>query len=258
MTKKVLTIIFVIIFSNHTSQAQVKHAGSMGEMGKNNFQGTIHLDSIGEKSTLNGLGPYGKMQGEITVVAGQPMIAEVKDGQLVLSKSWDIEAPFFVYTNVEEWKSITKNISITNPSDLQEILESIAKEEGIDLSEPFPFRVFGDFDEITSHVVMPRSPEIEGFQAGKNQEKYNLQNIAGELLGFYSQQGQGIYTHKDSYIHVHFISEDKTIMGHLDDIHVKNQILTFMFPAKYGTIGNLKIKTIDTDFSKGRLGNQYQ
>jgi alpha-acetolactate decarboxylase len=57
---------------------------------------------------------------------------------------------------------------------------------------------------------------------------------------------------------VHFISEDKTIMGHLDDIHVKNQTVTFMFPAKSGTIGNLKIKTNDTDLSKGRLGNQYR
>lgn len=227
----------------------------MSQMGKENFKGHILLDTI-TKTNLYGLGPYGKMQGEITVMNGKPLIAEAKaDGSVRVSQSWKSEAPFFVYQQVPNWVAYDLAAKIENLSDLQRAIETLASQKGYSLTTPFAFRVVGNIEALTTHVVLPRSPEIAGYQSGKNQVSYDYKNSKGELIGFYSQQHQGVFTHKESYIHVHFVSEDMTQMGHVDKIALAANGLTLMLPAKSKATGVIKIKTNDTDFSKGRLGN---
>jgi alpha-acetolactate decarboxylase len=109
---------------------------------------------------------------------------------------------------------------------------ALATQNGYDLSTPFPFLIGGTFTELTTHVVTPRSSDLTGYKPGRNQENYSLSNEKGELLGFYSQQHQGIYTHKDSYIHVHFINNKRTVMGHVDKIAVAKSRLIVRFPYK--------------------------
>jgi len=214
------------------AQSPVKHAGSMSQMGKENFKATILLDTL-SKSKLFGLGPYGKMQGEITVLNGKPYISGVQaDGTASVSQNWKAEAPFFVYAHVARWKSFQLTTQIENINELQRAIEQLATENGYDLSTPFPFRISGTFSELTTHVVTPRSSDLTGYKSGRNQENYSLLKVKGELLGFYSQQHQGIYTHKDSYIHVHFINNKGTVMGHVDKIAVAKTKLFVMFPSK--------------------------
>ena len=67
-----LKILFIIILFSQNLSAQLQSAGSMSEMGKNNFASAIDLDTIKNKSNLYAIGPYGKMQGEITIFNGSP------------------------------------------------------------------------------------------------------------------------------------------------------------------------------------------
>lgn len=39
------------------------------------------------------------------------------------------------------------------------------------------------------------------------------------ILGFYSNRHQGIFTHHDSKIHLHVISSDSKIVGHIDQLN---------------------------------------
>jgi acetolactate decarboxylase len=184
------------------------------------------------------------------------MIAQVKaDGSLLVNQIWQAEAPFFVYSNVSDWVSFELNVKVENLTDLQQAIERVAIQKGYSLNSPFAFRIVGQINELTTHVVLPRSSEIPGYQSGKNQVNYTYQNSLGELIGFYSQQHQGIFTHKDSYVHVHYVSDDMTIMGHVDKLLITGQRLKLLLPAKTKTTGSIKIKTNDTDFSKGRLGH---
>lgn len=229
---KYLALLFV--FFVHTSSAQtiVKHSGAMSQMAKENFKATIMLDSLNE-SHLYGIGPYGKMQGEITVIDGKPYIAQViEDGSSPVSQNQKAEAPFFVYANVRAWKSYPLTGEIKNMSELQLAIEKLATEKGFDLSNPFPLRVKGTFTELTIHVVTPRTADVAGYKPGRNQEDYSLIKVNGELLGFYSQKHQGIYTHKDSYIHVHFINEDASQMGHVDKFITSGEKLLIYLPSK--------------------------
>jgi acetolactate decarboxylase len=229
---KYLTLLFLFIVHASWAQPVVKHAGAMSQMAKENFKATIMLDTL-NKSHLFGIGPYGKMQGEITVLDGKPYIAQViEDGSAPVSKIWKAEAPFFVFANVSSWKSYTLQSEIKNMNELQTAIEKLATEKGFDLSSPFPFRVKGIFTELTIHVVTPRTEDVAGYKSGRNQENYSLTKVNGELLGFYSQKHQGIYTHKDSFIHVHFINQKLTAMGHVDKISNSESKLTVLLPSK--------------------------
>lgn len=228
--------------------------GSMQDMGKDNFAPHIQLDTIANKTHLYGMGPYGKMQGEITIFDGKPMYATAFEPKKALvSQKWQMGSPFFVSANVENWQVFELNEAITDMANLQKAVATIAQKNGYDLKTAFPFRIKGSFDGMTTHIVTPRSADIQGFRADVKQEDFTENNASGELLGFYSENHQGIFTGKNSFIHVHFISDDATMMAHLDKINISKKPLKLFLPLKSTPPQYIKVN--DTDFSKGRLGN---
>ena len=232
---KTLTFSFLWILSTVVmAQTPIVHSvGSMSNMGKENFAPHISLDTVSTKTHFFGMGPLGRMQGEITVLNGKPFGASVNEkGEGIVQENWQIEAPFFVYANVPKWKKYAFSTDINNLDDLQKAVAQIAQQNGFDLQQPFPFRLVGTIVQLTTHIVMPRSPEIPGYKAKKNQTDYDLSNQKGELLGFYSEKNQGIYTPKNSFIHVHFVSKDKKTMGHVDKIKDENPKLTLYLPKR--------------------------
>jgi alpha-acetolactate decarboxylase/formylmethanofuran dehydrogenase subunit E len=257
VNKMKYSFLFYLItaFQLSFSQVVIKNVGSMSQMGKEGFKAAVHLDSL-PKNNLFGIGPFGKMEGEITIVDGKPMIAQVKaDGSLLVNQTWQAGAPFFVYSNVADWVTYELNVNVENLSDLQQALQEVAIHKGYSLESPFAFRVMGEFNELTTHVVLPHSPEIHGYQSGKNQISYTYKAMHGELIGFYSQRHHGTFTPKESNIHIHFVSDDMTKMGHVDKLLITGRKLKLLLPAKTKTTGSIRINTNDTDFSKGRLGH---
>ncbi|MEB2777423.1 acetolactate decarboxylase [Algoriphagus sp. D3-2-R+10] len=229
--KLMITIVMLLIFFK--VEAQVMHSGSMSEMSQNGFESNVLIDSLLQRPHLYGLGPYGKMQGEITVIDGQPFIAFAdENSQLKVKIDSYAEAPFFVYAYVAMWQTFEMSSAIANLANLQAAIEKLADEQGYDLSKPFPFRIKGDIDSLTIHVVAPRSLDIPGYKEGVNSYKYDVVNISGEIFGFYSPNGMGVYTHRDSKVHVHFISSDHFKMGHIDALHISpKRPLQVLLPA---------------------------
>jgi acetolactate decarboxylase len=223
--KNTFSCFLMFLFPFITSAQNVKNIGSMTEMGKENFAAHISLDSIANKKHLFGMGPYGRMQGEISVWDGVPYFSEVgQNGEGIVSKNWQMEAPFFVYANVSKWRKYKVNLNCRNLEELQKNIENIAKEKGYRTERPFVIKIKGEFNQLTTHIVMPRSSDIPSYQANKKQADYDFEQIEGEILIFYSQKHQGIYTHKDSFIHAHFLSKDKKTMGHIDKINTNRKV----------------------------------
>ena len=103
MNKNKLLLISFVISSSSIAQT-VKNIGSMIEMGKENFASHIKLDTITNKKHLFDMGPYGRMHGEISVFDGKPFYSSVDEKcRGIVSANWEIESPFFVYANVENW-----------------------------------------------------------------------------------------------------------------------------------------------------------
>ncbi|MBK7652081.1 MAG: acetolactate decarboxylase [Flammeovirgaceae bacterium] len=150
----------------------------MSEMGKNDFKPSIQLDTIRNNQHLFALGPFGKMQGEITVLNGMPLVAQVQaDGSARVSQTWKAEAPFLVYANVTAWVSYEVKANISNMNDLQNAVEQLAKQKGYDVSSPFPFRITTAITELTTHDYGYR------FHQNKNQRHRFLQRKTWQHSG---------------------------------------------------------------------------
>ena len=258
---KLINTVFILTITAFLAQSinsqivpKVFTKGAMKDMGTT-YDLKVWLDTLPDKSNLFAMGPYDKMKGEITVFNGKPFFASAfTEGKAVVSQSWDIRSPFFVYSNVKDWEEFQLMGTIGSVAEIQKKVSEIAKEQGYNLNEPFAFRIAGEFDELTTHIVTPRSPEIEGYKADIKSQKFILKNTPGELLGFYSEKHQGVFTGSTSFVHVHYIKDDQTFMGHLDEITTANKALKLYLPKKQTAI-KTGMRVNDTDFSKGRLGN---
>lgn len=228
---KAFTFLFAFAKGISGSFSQVSHSGAMSQMAKSGFESTIRLDSLREYKGLIGLGPLGKMEGEITIVDGKIYNGKsLISGQITVESNWEVDAPFLVYAQVKNWKKSKLSGKVSSIQALEEAIKQAAISNGVDLSKPFFFKVQGIFDDMTTHIVTPRSQEVEGFVQGQNQKNITHQSQSGMLIGVYSTLGQRIYTHHDSFIHVHFLNNKKNYTGHVDRFQGDLSQLTIFFP----------------------------
>ncbi len=207
----------------HPSSVQV--AGAMKNvMRKGQLQDRIALDTIKDKKGVYGLGPNSHLRGELLVMDGQVYVSKVGiDSSMVVETITNGAAPFFVYAKVSDWKAVPMPEEIKNIEQLQNFLEQITK----DIKTPFAFRLAGQVAHASIHIQnLPKGTRVTSPQeAHQGQKSYKLVEEPVEVLGFYSTQHQGVFTHHDSYIHMHLINEDKSKMGHLDGLEMEEMVL---------------------------------
>ena len=230
---KNILLILCFFMMTLTVFGQVIHSGAMSEMGKNGFAPTISLDSLQKYQYLIAMGPLGKMEGEISILEGKMYGGKsLISGETVVVNDWKVQAPFLVYADVAEWEKSKLTGKAESLAELDEKIKEAALASGINLAEPFFFRIEGSFDQMVTHIVTPRAPEIEGYVAGQNQKNYDHALDSGELIGVYSKIGQRIYTHHDSFMHVHFLNAKKDFTGHLDKFQSKLDGMVIYFPKE--------------------------
>jgi acetolactate decarboxylase len=233
---KIKQIVFIMaMVMAHSSQAQeVKTVSEMRKVMMGEDLSTHLLwDSIPHKH-LFGISPLGRIEGEITIIDGKFYSSKVnKKGEIKVDTNWKSKAPFAVFAHVEKWKSIEVELLINNENELQDAIEKIAKENGYDLNTAFPFRIMGNFEKVDFHIISkPKKEKTHNHDLhDKAKKRFSLINTSGELLGFYSQNHIGVFTHKGHFIHTHFIDHQKKNMGHLDDITI-NQKITILLPIQ--------------------------
>jgi acetolactate decarboxylase len=180
------------------------------------------------KEHLYAVCPLGRIEGEVTVINGEMFTSKVvENNQIEIQHNWNIYSPFAVYAYVKEWEEIETNATFSNDDELQNFIEEIAKKTGRDVSKPFVFRITGNFDAIDYHIISkPLSETTHNHELHDQAKKhFSLQNISGQLLGFYSQHHEGVFTHRGHYIHTHFLDDKKTNMGHLENAKINNKTI---------------------------------
>lgn len=184
-------------------------------MHKGELFGTIDLDTISNKSHLYGLGPVEYLRGEILIVDGKSYISRVlSDSTMSMEESYQVKAPFFVYSNIEKWveKPIPDSVQTTHQLEL--FLDAVTK----DAIRPFAFRLIATVDSADIHIVnLPEGTEVHSpEEAHQNQKTYRVINSEVEIIGFFSTEHAGVFIHHDSFVHMHLITKDRTQMGHVD------------------------------------------
>lgn len=207
------------------SKNEVKIVGAMKDvMWKGELDGKISLDTISNKKGLYGLGPESFLMGEILINNGTTYTSKVlSDSTMIVEKNAKTSAPFFVYANSTDWKTIKLPETVKSISDLETFITSQSKNS----DTPFVFKLSGTVNSAEIHIQnLPKGTKVSSpKEAHQGQINYMLENEAVDIIGFYSTKHQGVFTHHDSFLHMHLITKDEKKMGHLDNIQLENATL---------------------------------
>lgn len=190
-------------------------------MWKGELGSSIKLDTISDKNGLFGLGPISYLTGELLINNGTCYVSKVtSDSTMVVEKTFDVSAPFFVYSNVTKWNEINL------PSDVKNIkgLEKFIDDNTADFKRPFTFKLSGSVSNALIHIQnLPEGTKVSSpDEAHQGQTNYKIENEEVDIIGFFSTEHKGVFTHHDSFLHMHLITKDESKMGHLDKIEIDN------------------------------------
>ena len=178
---------------------------------------------------MYGLGPNEKLSGELLIIDGVSYLSTVAaDGNIKVTETYKTKAPFFVYTHVDEWMEIALPDSIENLLQLEQFIDSISR----GINNPFCFKLNGTIISSSIHVVnLPPGTKVDSpEQAHQCQRNYSLKKESVEIIGFFSRKHQSVFTHHDTYLHMHLITADKKYIGHLDELKIKKESMRFFVP----------------------------
>lgn len=225
-----LTILTLISCSSKAQQktSEVKIVGKMKNvMWKGQLYGNINLDTIANKINLYGLGPVEFLSGEILIIDGKSYKSTVvSETKMKVEETYDIKAPFFGYANITRWTEQTLPDSIQTMQQLEQYLDKVTQSA----SRPFVFKLCGTVEQATIHIVnLPEGSKVSSpDEAHIGQKNYELKNEQVEIIGFFSTEHKAIFTHYDSFLHMHLITADKQKMGHLDKVFLKKTMKLYL------------------------------
>lgn len=205
--------------------SNLKIVGAMKNvMWKGELESSIDLDTISEKNGLYGLGPVSYLTGELLINDGESYVSKVtSDSTMTVEKRFNVSAPFFVYANVTEWNEIELPSNVKSIKDLEKFID----EKTVDYKRPFSFKLEGKVSKAIIHIQnLPKGTKVfSPDDAHQGQTNYELTNEESEIVGFFSTKHKGVFTHHDSFLHMHLITKDESKMGHLDELEIEKMKL---------------------------------
>lgn len=195
-------------------RAQVIATGALKRtMWDGQRSGLIAMDSLSAPGTY-GMGPLEHMRGEITLVDGRSHVARVAGDSLAVSVDPTAKAPFFVHARVSRWEEVVLPAEVQNAEQLDAFLE---KRSG---DEPIFFRLNGRYEEMDLHAWdLPADSAFTGpVEGARYKRHFSFKEAQGEVVGVFSRHHRTVFTHHDSFIHLHFLSSDGRVMGHVDTL----------------------------------------
>lgn len=227
------TLIFLVSNCNSTTDkanteetySDVSVVGALRNvMQKGDLSDRIYLDSLSNKNGLYGLGPKSNLRGELLIKNGVSYVSQVtSDSTMTVFESYDVSAPFFVSANVVEWEQFELPNHVKTIDELDTFLDELT----IEMKRPFAFKLTGNVSSAIIHIQnLPDGSVVSSpADAHQGQVKYPVNNEESEIIGFFSTEHKGVFTHHDSNIHLHLITSDRLKMGHLDELKIGNMVL---------------------------------
>ena len=224
---KIINILVIALLCSCDSKTQenvpIYSAGALKNiMHQGDLRSTANLDTLSIKG-IYAVGALDSLSGEILIMNGIPYISTVVDQEDTVYQNASADAVLVVHTRVSQWLDVD-----WSGVDLEEELKEVFSENGI--AEPFPFILEGSFPQLEYHVINydPMKDDLSDHK--KEAFKSNLANKEVTVLGFYSTQHKGVFTHHDSNVHMHVIDNSMTKMGHVDAIDLNGADFKLKIP----------------------------
>lgn len=216
--------------------SRVKLVGQMKDvMWKGELKGKIFLDTIKDKQHLYGIGPVEYLSGEILIIDGKSYKSTViSQSAMRVEETFNLKAPFFGYAQIPAWQEIMLPPSIQTIEELEVYLDQLTKQA----PRPFLFKLSGIAEEAIIHIVnLPQGATVRSPQdAHQGNVNYMISDQSVDIIGFFSTEHKTIFTHHDTFLHLHLITSDRQKMGHLDQVRLKRGSVKLYLPIEKTTI----------------------
>lgn len=233
--KKIFLILSVLILvsckkNNETKQVKVIYYGAMHDIMQGKIDATFNLEKLKSIKHLYALGALENLKGEIQIFDSKPHISRKNGNSLGFDYSFNNQATLLVYAVVKKWIRISIPSTIETQKQLEVFIEQQAISNGIDINQPFPFLLKGKPVTFDWHVInWKKADTIHTHKKHKTAGIYgSLNEREVEILGFYSKKHQGIFTHHNSFTHMHVKTKGKGVAGHVDDLIIGENMFLFL------------------------------
>jgi acetolactate decarboxylase len=110
------------------------------------------------------------------------------------------------------------------PSKVESIqeVEKLIDDKTSDFKRPFAFKLIGHASKAIIHLQhLPEGAKVSSpDEAHQGQINYAIEEEDVEIIGFFSTEHKGVFTHHDSFVHLHLITADEQKMGHVDELEI--------------------------------------
>jgi acetolactate decarboxylase len=215
-----------------SSSYTVQWKGSLRAVHGGDYSPVVDLQAFEGKAHWNAVGPVAELDGEVTVIDGVVSVARVRGDDIVVSADLSAQASFLVWAEVEAWAPpVELGVGVADQAALEQVLEDLAFDRGIDVAEPFPFKLEGVFDAVEYHVL---APVPAGATAAHHLEFATIvrdTDVTGTMIGFFSRQHHGVFVHRGSSAHIHVIEENGR-SGHVDALAAGPAVKVYLPTAR--------------------------
>ena len=208
-----------------TGSYSVSWQGALRAVHGGDVSGKVPLQQFFERKNLYAVGPVAELAGEITALDGTFHIARVKHGEIKTDSDLSTTASFLVWSEVFAWKPpVLFGKNVDNHAQLEKQIEFLALKEGIDTTKPFPFIIEGTIESVDYHILIPKKPDQAESSHIDSAKKISSAGVAAKIIGFFSKNHEGIFTHRGSAAHLHVL-ESNGNSGHVDEIVLNAEVL---------------------------------
>jgi acetolactate decarboxylase len=211
---------------------KVEYNGALKNMmHKGDISAKVDLKEFKNSKHFYALGAFENLKGEVQIFDSKPFNTIVIDSSLTFENSFNKKATLLVYASVDKWNSINIPNNVITYEQLEIYIEQVAKENKLQIDEPFPFLIEGKPRSIEWHVINWMDGDTEHSHEKHINSGLNgtIENRQVKMVGFYSDSHHGIFTHHTTNLHVHVKTDDNKIAGHVDGL-ILEQGMTLKLP----------------------------
>lgn len=196
----------------------VETLGANANFGKGDFSSHANLADFRQRRHLYAVGPVQHLGGEVTVIDSVPYAVEVGEGGLKVASAWDYQPPFLVYSEVANWRRVAIPAEVRSYAEFETWVGVAAARNGTEDGRPFAFRMRARPTTLTVTVMNRPASAIPGEKPTRAyQTSWNVGGHDTDFVGFYSTQHAGVFLGAGEKVHIHAVTRDRKIAGHVQD-----------------------------------------
>ncbi len=211
-----------------TTKFKVEYNGALKNMmHKGDISAKANLKDFESSEHFYALGALENLKGEVQIFDSKPFNTMVVDSALSFDNTFNKKSTLLVYVSVNKWKSINIPDNVVTYEQLENYIIQAAKENQIQIDEPFPFLIEGTLKSFDWHVINWKDGDTEHSHDKHISSGLNgtIENRQVEILGFYSDSHHAIFTHHTTNMHLHVKTADNKIAGHVDDLTLGQEMI---------------------------------